>query len=84
MNCRRWTICFALKPASTRIEVVSDSISVQFPALPLPKTVTCIPTRTILHRAPCDSSPMKFEGDVFSLYMVNLTVIVKNGNAVGM
>src|ERR1017187_6063254 len=56
MRESRWVIWRPLRPASTRSLVVSVSINVQLPALPLPKIVIRIPTAVILHRAGFDSS----------------------------
>lgn len=54
----------ALRPASTSRVVDSVSISVQLPALPVPKIVTSIPTTGIVRRAGRDSSGMEMkDGD---------------------
>src|ERR1700722_12534238 len=55
MRARRCAIWRPLSPASTSSFVVSVSIKVQLPALPLPKIVIRIPTTGILHGAGMDA-----------------------------
>lgn len=64
---KRCVIWRLLNPASTRMAVRSVLTSVQLPALPLPKTVTSIPTRAIVHDVARDSSRMQMKDGDFSV-----------------